>query len=137
MMKLSIVIPVFNEKETILQLLRVVEKAPIPKGIKEKEIIIVDDCSSDGTRDVLRTIKRKNIKIFYNDRNVGKGETLRNGFINCSGDIILIQDADLEYDPYEYPKLLYPILEGKADVVYGSRFMGGEPPRGLYFWPMG
>lgn len=135
-MKLSIIIPVFNEKNTFLSILDIVKKAPLPKEIKEREIVIIDDCSTDGTRDILAAIKDKNVKIFYHEKNAGKGAALQTGFRQATGDVVLIQDADLEYDPNEYPKLLKPIVDGKADVVYGSRFMGGEPHRVLYFWHM-
>jgi len=134
--KLSIIIPVFNEKNTFLAILDIVKKAPLPKEIKEREIVIVDDCSTDGTRDILAGIKDKNVKIFYHEKNAGKGAALQTGFRQATGDVVLIQDADMEYDPNEYPKLLKPIVDGKADVVYGSRFMGGEPHRVLYFWHM-
>ena len=135
-MKLSIIIPVFNERNTFLAILDIVKKAPLPKEIKEREIVIIDDCSTDGTRDILAGIKDKNVKVFYHEKNAGKGAALQTGFRQATGDVVLIQDADLEYDPNEYPKLLRPIVDGKADVVYGSRFMGGEPHRVLYFWHM-
>jgi len=134
--KLSIIIPVFNERNTFLAILDIVKKAPLPKEIKEREIVIIDDCSTDGTRDILAGIKDKNVKVFYHEKNAGKGAALQTGFRQATGDVVLIQDADLEYDPNEYPKLLRPIVDGKADVVYGSRFMGGEPHRVLYFWHM-
>lgn len=107
-------------------------QTPIPK-----EIIVVDDCSSDGTREILSRLEKarpSNIRFAFHDRNHGKGAALRTGFALAAGDVIIIQDADLEYDPAEYPKLLAPILEGKADVVYGSRFIGSEPHRVLFFW---
>jgi glycosyltransferase involved in cell wall biosynthesis len=126
--KLSVVIPVYNEERWIKEVLRRVQAVEIPK-----EIIIIDDCSKDGTRDILKTIRDPDIKIFYQDRNQGKGAALRRGFAEAAGDVILVQDADLEYDPAEYPRLLQPILENKADVVYGSRFIG-ESHRVLYFW---
>lgn len=127
---ISVVIPVFNEKETIEEIIERVKAVPI-----DKEIIVVDDFSTDGTRDILSQIeKSNNVKVFYHDRNQGKGAALRTGFEKVSGGIVIIQDADLEYDPQEYPKLIKPILDGKADVVYGSRFMGGEPHRVFYFW---
>jgi len=135
-MKLTIVIPVFNEKNTILSILKTVESVRLPKAIRETEIVIVDDCSTDGTRDVLKTIKKKHVKVLYHEKNGGKGAALQTGFGACTGDFVIIQDADLEYDPHEYPKLLQPILDNRADVVYGSRFMGGEPHRVLYFWHM-
>ena len=135
-MKLSIVMPVYNEKDTIYEIIQRVGNAPLPKEIKEKEIIIVDDCSTDGTREIINNINKDGKKIIYHNRNQGKGAALRTGFANCRGDIVIIQDADLEYDPNEYPKLLKPIVEGKADVVYGSRFIGSEPHRIIYFWHM-
>jgi glycosyltransferase involved in cell wall biosynthesis len=129
-MKLSIVIPVYNEKNTIEELIRRVREVDV--GLN-KEIIIVDDGSSDGTPDILKSLKQPDIKVVYHNTNQGKGAALHTGFSAAEGDIILIQDADLEYDPKEYPKLLEPILDGRADVVYGSRFLGG-PHRVLYFW---
>jgi len=131
MRKLSVVIPVFNEAETVEEIIRRVLASEISL---EKEIIVVDDFSQDGTRSVLERIKDPNIKIFYHDRNMGKGAALQTGFAKAEGDIILVQDADLEYDPREYPSLLAPILDGRADVVYGSRFLGGGPRRVLLFW---
>lgn len=130
-MKLSIIIPCFNEKNTILKILSKVEAVKLD-GI-EKEIVIIDDCSTDGTRDILRSLEGK-YKIFYQEKNRGKGAALRKGFEIGIGDFFIIQDADLEYNPDEYPKLLKPILAGEADVVYGSRFVGGEKHRVLYFW---
>lgn len=118
-MKLSITIPIYNEKNTILELLSRVEKADI--GDLEKEIILVDDYSTDGTREILKGLESK-YKVIYQKKNQGKGAALRAGFKKATGDIILIQDADLEYNPAEYPQLVKPILDGKADVVYGSRF---------------
>jgi hypothetical protein len=126
--KLSVVIPVYNEERWIREVLRRVQAVDIPK-----EIIIVDDCSKDSTRDILRTLTDENIKVFYQERNQGKGAALRRGFAEATGDVILVQDADLEYDPAEYPALLQPIMENKADVVYGSRFIG-QRHRVLYFW---
>jgi glycosyltransferase involved in cell wall biosynthesis len=128
--KLSVVIPVFNEERWIREVVRRVQDVPIPK-----EIIIVEDCSTDDTRTVLKAIESEatNIRVFYQPRNQGKGAALREGFRHATGDVVLVQDADLEYDPAEYPRLIQPILEGRADVVFGSRFIG-ESHRVLYFW---
>lgn len=131
MKKLSIIIPVYNEKNTILKILRRVEAVALPL---EKEIIIVDDCSEDGTREILKNIDPKKYRVIFQEKNRGKGAALKRGFAAAAGDIFLIQDADLEYNPQEYMKLLTPILEGKADVVFGSRFVGNEPHRVLFFW---
>lgn len=128
---LSVVIPVYNEKDTIKEIIKRVEAVPV-----DKEIIVVDDFSTDGTREILAKVENQGIKVIYHERNMGKGAALRTGFGVAAGDIIIIQDADLEYDPQEYPKLIKPILDGKADAVYGSRFMGGEPHRVFYFWHM-
>ncbi len=126
-------IPVYNERDTIASIVEAVEAVPL-YGI-EKEIVIVDDHSTDGTRDLLkRELDDGRRRVIYQDRNQGKGAALRAGFSAASGDIVLVQDADLEYNPEEYPKLLKPILEGKADVVYGSRFAGSEEKRVLFFW---
>jgi glycosyltransferase involved in cell wall biosynthesis len=129
-MKLSVIIPAYNEKDTVLELLRRVEAVPLSL---EKEIIVVDDFSTDGTREVLGGLGRPDIRVLLHAKNMGKGSALRTGFSEATGDIVLIQDADLEYDPAEYPGLLAPILDGRADVVYGSRFLGG-PHRVLFFW---
>lgn len=130
-MKLSVVIPVFNEKETIKNLVELVIASPI----KDIEIIIVDDFSTDGTRDVLKeSISSMVYKIIYHEKNMGKGAALRSGFKEATGDCVIVQDADLEYDPAEYPNLMQPIIEGRADVVYGSRFTGTGPHRVLFFW---
>ena len=129
-MRLSVIIPAYNEKDTVLELLRRVDAVPLSL---EKEIIVVDDFSTDGTREVLGSLARPNIRVLFHTKNMGKGSALRTGFSEATGDIVLIQDADLEYDPAEYPDLLAPILDGRADVVYGSRFLGG-PHRVLFFW---
>jgi len=129
-MKLSIVVPVFNERPTIAEIIRRVRVVDV--GM-DKEIIVVDDGSTDGTREILQALALPELKVVLQERNLGKGAALRTGFAAAGGDIILVQDADLEYDPQEYPRLLEPILDGRADVVYGSRFLGG-PHRVLYFW---
>lgn len=129
-MKLSIIIPCYNESGTIESLLQAVRASPVA----DKEIVIVDDGSTDGTRDFLDTINDPSIRIVLHQRNQGKGAALRTGFQNITGDICIVQDADLEYDPQEYPLVIGPIVEGKADVVYGSRFQGGRPHRVVYFW---
>ena len=130
-MKLSIIIPCYNEKSTIREVIDAVLAAPYD----DKEIIIVDDCSKDGTKEVLlEEIEPLVHQILFHKVNQGKGAALRTGIQAATGDIVLIQDADLEYDPQEYPNLVEPILRNKADVVYGSRFMGSQPHRVLYFW---
>ena len=132
-MKLSIVIPCYNEAKTIRTIVDRVRAAPVP----DKEIIIVDDCSRDGTRDLLRTeIAPLVDQVIYHANNQGKGAALRTGFAAATGDVVIVQDADLEYHPNEYPKLLQPILDGRADVVFGSRFSGGDAHRVVYFWHM-
>lgn len=136
--RLSIVIPVYNERETIGRALEEVRGARLPEGIDGVEIVIVDDSSTDGTRDVLDALRKESLSgdivVKYRQQNGGKGAALRDGFDAATGDIILIQDADLEYSPEDYPNLLKPILKGKADVVYGSRFLTHEPRRVLLFW---
>jgi glycosyltransferase involved in cell wall biosynthesis len=132
-MKLSIVIPCYNEVRTIRAIVDRVRAAPVA----DKEIIIVDDCSSDGTRDTLRVeIAPLVDRVIYHDVNQGKGAALRTGFAAVTGDVVIVQDADLEYDPNEYPRLLAPIERGQADVVFGSRFAGGDAHRVVYFWHM-
>ena len=146
--KLSIIIPVYNEKETILEILRRVLDTDL-----RKEVVVVDDCSNDGTREILQSmagaqtkgadhalppdggepIALRDIRFLFQAQNQGKGAALRRGFAVATGDIVLVQDADLEYDPRDYPKLLEPILDGRAEVVFGSRFLGG-PQRVHYFW---
>ena len=130
---ISIVIPVYNEEKTILQILKRVEDVKLPSDL-QKEIIIVDDGSTDKTAKLLGSLDREKYRIFLMPQNRGKGFAIRQGFSIASGDIVLIQDADLEYDPNDYPTLLQPILENKADVVFSSRFIGGEVHRVLYFW---
>jgi len=128
-MKLSVVMPVFNEAGTIHTIVKRVQNVAI-----EKEIIIVDDCSTDGTRELLKGVQEANIRIFYHDKNQGKGAALRTGLSHVTGDVCVIQDADLEYNPEEYHRLLKPILDGRADVVYGSRFLSSDERRVLLFW---
>lgn len=126
-MKLSVIIPVYNELRTILEIIRRVKEVPL-----NKEIIVVDDASTDGTRELLEKCD-DGIKVFFHSTNQGKGAAIRTALPHITGSIVVIQDADLEYDPSEYPRLIAPILEGKADVVYGSRFLGG-PHRVHLFW---
>ncbi len=126
--KLSVVIPVYNEEQWVRELIRRVLAVPIPK-----EIVIVDDCSTDGTRAILKELESPEVRVFHQPHNQGKGAALREGFKHATGDVVLVQDADLEYDPAEYPRLIQPILDGRADVVFGSRFIG-EDHRVLYFW---
>ena len=149
-LKLSVVVPVYNERDSIREILRRIQNVRIPK-----EIIFIDDCSTDGTREILREIVRahelrpepetmsghtptpgagfNDVRVLFHDRNMGKGAALRTGFAHVTGTIVIVQDADLEYDPSEYPQLIAPIIDGRADVVYGSRFIG-ETHRVLFFW---
>jgi glycosyltransferase involved in cell wall biosynthesis len=126
--KLSVVIPVYNERQWIRELVRRVQAVPIPK-----EVIVVDDYSTDGTRDILRELEAEGVRVIYQPINQGKGAALREGFRHVTGDVVVVQDADLEYDPGEYPVLIQPIVENRADVVFGSRFIG-DSHRVLYFW---
>ena len=134
---LSVVIPVYNEAETLQQLVDRVCAVPI-----RKQIILIDDCSTDGTRDLLAGYASKSnpagddntFHVLFHEKNRGKGAALRTGFADATGDVVIIQDADLEYDPMEYPRLIKPIVEDSADVVYGSRFLGDQPHRVLYYW---
>ncbi len=129
-MKLSVIMPCFNEVTTIAQIVSAVQSVPL-----DMEIVIVDDYSTDGTRAKLAELaKLDGVRVLYHEQNMGKGAALRTGFAAAEGDIVVIQDADMEYDPMEYPKLIKPIEDGKADVVYGSRFIGGQSHRVLYFW---
>jgi glycosyltransferase involved in cell wall biosynthesis len=131
MLTVSIVIPCYNEIESLEQIIEAVRVAPI----ENREIVLVDDASTDGTRELIRTkIEPLVDRVVWHDRNRGKGAALRSGFEVATGDIVLVQDADLEYDPRDYPRLLQPLYEGKADVVFGSRFAGGESHRVFYFW---
>jgi glycosyltransferase involved in cell wall biosynthesis len=127
-MKISVVIPVYNESSTITQLIARVKNVPL-----DKEIIVVDDCSTDGTTEVLKNLSDSSVRLLFHEKNQGKGAALRTGFSQVRGDIVIIQDADLEYNPDEYPHLIAPIKDGLADVVFGSRFAGG-PHRVLLFW---
>jgi len=128
-MKVSVIIPVFNEAGTIREILKQVKDVQM-----EKEVIVVDDFSTDGTREIYPELEEFIDRLVLHDRNKGKGAALRSGIRVVEGDVVLIQDADLEYDPNEYHKILKPIIEGRADVVYGSRFKGSQEHRVLYFW---
>ncbi|HXC93570.1 MAG TPA: glycosyltransferase family 2 protein [Geobacteraceae bacterium] len=130
-MKISVVIPVYNEVTTIREVISSVMAAPY-----DKELIIIDDGSVDGTREILKELSLPDLKTAFHERNLGKGAALRTGFSMATGDIVIIQDADLEYSPSDYPKLFKPLLDGRADVVYGSRFIGGDEHRTLFFWHM-
>ena len=129
-MKLSIIIPCYNENKTINSLIQAVKESPV----SNREIIVVDDGSKDGTRDTLRQLNDSEVRVIYHEQNQGKGAALRTGFSAATGDICIVQDADLEYDPQEFPVVIQPILDGKADVVFGSRFQSGRPHRVVYFW---
>lgn len=132
-MKLSVVIPCFNELGTIAQVVEAIKASPV----KDCEIVIVDDCSTDGTREILRKhIESQVDQVIYHKKNQGKGAALKSGFAAATGDIVIVQDADLEYDPQEYTLMMEPIVKNKADVVFGSRFMGGRPHRVVYYWHM-
>jgi len=130
-MKISVVIPVYNEVTTIKEVISSVMAAPY-----DKEVIVIDDGSVDGTREILNELSSPGLQIISHERNRGKGAALRTGFGMATGDFVIIQDADLEYSPSDYPKLLKPLLDGRADVVYGSRFIGGDEHRTLFFWHM-
>ena len=128
---LSVVIPCFNEKDYIRELVAKVRNAPVTN----KEIIIIDDCSTDGTKELLKNEVEPHVKkVIYHEKNLGKGAALRSGFKEATGDIVIVQDADLEYNPNEYGKLIRPIVDDKADVVYGSRFLGSHEHRVLWYW---
>lgn len=131
--KLSVIIPCYNEKETIEKILDEVDGVDL--GSTKKELVIIDDGSTDGTREILKKLSahRPEIKLLFQKVNQGKGAALKRGLLESSGDVVVIQDADLEYDPQDYKRLLYPIERGQADVVYGSRFKGGEPHRMIYY----
>ena len=131
-MKLSIIIPCYNEENTI----KIIVEKVLKFNLYEKEIIIVDDCSIDNSRQIIKklALENSNIKFFFLEKNLGKGAALSKGFFEASGDIILTQDADLEYDPSDYPKLLKPFIDTDADIVYGSRFLGGDYVRLHFFW---
>tara|TARA_B100000886_G_scaffold337580_2_gene298570 strand:+ start:935 stop:1642 length:708 start_codon:yes stop_codon:yes gene_type:complete len=127
---LSVIVPCFNEIKTLDKVIKNIQSSTV----EPKEIIIVDDYSNDGSREYLKNVKSKNIKTIFHDKNRGKGAALSSGISVAKGKIIIIQDADLEYDPNEFPNIIAPIVKEKADVVYGSRFQGGQPHRVVYFW---
>lgn len=130
-MRLSVIIPCYNELGTINNVVEAIKASPV----KDCEIIIVDDCSIDGTRELLKSKVESQVdQVIYHHKNRGKGAALRTGFAAATGDIVIVQDADLEYDPQEYPLLIGPIIDNKADVVFGSRFQGGKPHRVVYYW---
>ena len=131
--KLSVVVPVFNERNTVVEVLRRMRSVDLPDGV-EREIIVVDDGSNDGTRDVLKQLGDSTVRVVMHEHNRGKGAAVRTGFTHATGEYILIQDADLEYDPEDWPKLLNPVLRGKARVVYGSRFTGERRNMMLLHW---
>jgi glycosyltransferase involved in cell wall biosynthesis len=132
-MRLSVIIPCHNENRTIESIVNAVKASPY----RDKEIIIVDDFSTDGCRETLKNkIESEDVRVIYHERNQGKGAALRTGLLHATGDIVIVQDADLEYDPNEYPHILKPILDGKADVVFGSRFVGSGAHRVAYYWHM-
>jgi glycosyltransferase involved in cell wall biosynthesis len=131
--KLSVVVPVFNERNTLVEILRRMRSVDLPDGI-DREIIIVDDGSSDGTRDVLKQLGDSTVNVVMHDMNLGKGAALRTGFLHATGEYVLIQDADLEYDPEDWPKLLAPVVRGRARVVYGSRFTGERRNMLFFHW---
>ena len=132
MTQLSVIVPCYNERTTILQLIEKVRLSPVDS----KEIIVVDDGSVDGTRELLQSLEERasDLKILFHPKNMGKGAALRTGFAAAAGEICIVQDADLEYDPQEFPLVIQPIIDGKADVVFGSRFQSGRPHRVVYFW---
>lgn len=134
-MKLSVVIPVYNEGKTIRDIVRQVLAVELDAGL-QKELVLIDDCSTDGSREILRELhaEHPDWKMIFHEVNQGKGAALRDGFAAATGDLVIVQDADLEYDPRDYRLLLAPMLDGHADVVYGSRFLGGGPHRVAYFW---
>ncbi|MGA0199795.1 MAG: glycosyltransferase family 2 protein, partial [Prochlorotrichaceae cyanobacterium] len=132
-MKLSIIVPCFNEVQTIEAVIQTIKNSPI----SNQEIIIIDDGSTDGTRELLKTTLASQVdQVIYHPQNKGKGSALRTGFQCATGDIVIVQDADLEYSPQDYPTMIQPILDGKADVVFGSRFVGSNPHRVVYYWHM-